>query len=55
MCFPLNEAVEKRVILIRQQHKIKLPDAIIAATALVNGAKLVTLDKKLNKIYDQCK
>jgi len=30
------------VISIRKIHRIKLPDAIIAATALVNGLELVT-------------
>lgn len=30
--------------------EVKLPDAIIAATALVNGLQLLTLDKKLLKV-----
>ena len=49
---PLDEAVEDKVISIRQLHKIKLPDAIIAATALINDAELVTLDQKLDRIYN---
>jgi predicted nucleic acid-binding protein len=28
--------------LLRQQHKIKLPDAIIAATAMAEGLTLIT-------------
>lgn len=49
--FPLDRSIEDKVIEIRQQHKFKLPDAIIAATALINGAMLITLDQKLDRIY----
>lgn len=49
--FTLDQSIEDKVIEIRQQHKFKLPDAIIAATALVNGAMLITLDQKLDRIY----
>lgn len=44
-CFveqPLTEAIVQRVIALRQQYRIKLPDAIIAATALQLKAPLVT-------------
>jgi predicted nucleic acid-binding protein len=48
---PLDEPVEKAAIAIRQARKIKLPDAIIAATAVIlnavclsNDTHLVTLD-----------
>ena len=40
--FSITEEVEKRTILIRKSHKIKLPDAIIAATAIVHNLILVT-------------
>lgn len=40
--FPLSEEIIQQTILIRQQNKIKLPDAIIAATAIVNDMKLLT-------------
>ncbi len=36
-----NEVVEK-TILIRKNHKIKIPDAIIAATALTHNCNLIT-------------
>ena len=39
---PLNEPVIKRTIAVRRQYKIKLPDAIIAATALEYALTLVT-------------
>lgn len=40
--FHLTEPVVLKTIEIRQQSKIKLPDAIIAATALVHQLVLVT-------------
>jgi len=39
---PLDEAVVERAIALRQARKIKIPDAIIAATALCHGLSLVT-------------
>jgi predicted nucleic acid-binding protein len=39
---PLSEAIVQRTIALRQQHRIRLPDALIAATALVLGEPLVT-------------
>ena len=38
----LTEDVEKQAIFIRKTHKIKLPDAIIAATAATHQLTLVT-------------
>ena len=38
----LDQNVVDKVILIKQTHKIKLPDAIILATALVNQFDLIT-------------
>jgi predicted nucleic acid-binding protein len=35
-----------KTIQLRQKQKIKLPDAIIAATALVNGLALVSNNTK---------
>ena len=40
--FPVNEDVADRAIEIRQGKKIKLPDAVIAATALLNNLTLAT-------------
>jgi predicted nucleic acid-binding protein len=39
---PITEPVVQKVVELRQLHRIKLPDAIIAATALVHGCILVT-------------
>ncbi len=40
--FDLKDAIAEQAILLRQQFKSKTPDAIIAATALVNGFTIVT-------------
>jgi predicted nucleic acid-binding protein len=39
---PLNDEIVQRVIEIRQEKRIKLPDAIIAATATEYNSILVT-------------
>ena len=43
-------SVKEETISIRQNRKIKLPDAIIAATAIVHRAELLTNDKGLHNI-----
>lgn len=48
--FPLTKPVEERTIALRQSCRIKLPDAIIAATALEQGIQLLTFDQKLAAI-----
>ena len=40
----LTKEIEKQTIFIRKSKKIKLPDAIIAATAMVYNLTLVTHD-----------
>ena len=40
--FPLDDAVTKKTIELRRIKKIKLGDAIIAATALVYNLALIT-------------
>ncbi|RCR66258.1 type II toxin-antitoxin system VapC family toxin [Larkinella punicea] len=40
--FTLSTEIVQRTIAIRKQYKIKLPDAIIAATALVHDFTLIT-------------
>jgi predicted nucleic acid-binding protein len=41
---PLNEAIEDETIAISRSTKLKLPDAIIGATAIIYDAKIVTHD-----------
>lgn len=40
--YGLTDEIAERTIRLRQQFKTKTPDAIIAATALVNGLTVVT-------------
>jgi len=43
---PLSDAVAQKTIQLRRAHKINLPDAIIAATALSNNLTLITRNIK---------
>lgn len=44
---PMSQAIEDATIQIRREHGLKTPDAIIAATAIVNDLELLTLDQQL--------
>ncbi|MBW6488419.1 PIN domain-containing protein [Sulfurimonas sp.] len=48
----LSKEVITKVIMLRKIHKIKLPDAIICASCLVNSALLITNDIRLKNIPD---
>jgi len=43
----LTPRIEDQTITLKQEHRIKLPDAIILATATSHNLDLLTLDKKL--------
>jgi predicted nucleic acid-binding protein len=49
---PLSDAVKHEAIRIRREAspRLKLPDAIIAATAVVLEAQLITADEKLSRL-----
>jgi predicted nucleic acid-binding protein len=51
--FPLDPAIVQQTIILRQYHKIKTPDAIIAATALIHGLSLVTRNVSDFKLINQ--
>jgi predicted nucleic acid-binding protein len=40
--YSLTEAIIQQTILLRQMHRIKLPDAIVAASALAESKTLIT-------------
>ena len=40
----LNESIENETIALSRSAKLKLPDALIGATAIVYGAEMVTRD-----------
>ncbi len=46
----LNERVKDQAIQLRRKNKLKLPDAIILATALVYEIPFLTADKDFKKI-----
>jgi predicted nucleic acid-binding protein len=46
----LSDEVKKKTIGIRAQYKMKIPDAIIAATALTFGLTLLTADMGFAKL-----
>jgi predicted nucleic acid-binding protein len=58
-CFviDMNIEIKKKAIQIKQKYKIKLPDAIIAATAILYNIPFITADadfkvvKELNLIF----
>ena len=51
--YPLDEPVKLKAIEIRKSYRLKLPDAIIAATALVNNYILISRNgADFNKITE---
>lgn len=48
----VNPLIKSTTIAIRRKHKVKLPDAIIAATAISLDLPLVTADKGFKTIDD---
>ncbi|MDM8561262.1 PIN domain-containing protein, partial [Candidatus Parabeggiatoa sp. HSG14] len=51
---PINlyEPIKTKAIQLRRQHTLKLPDAIIVATALTLNMPLLSNDLRLNRISD---
>ena len=47
----LNDQIEQQAIALRIRTRLKLPDAIIGATAKVAGLQLLTLDQKLSEAF----
>jgi predicted nucleic acid-binding protein len=46
----LTQEVKSLAIRLRREHLLKLPDAIVASTALTIGASLITNDVKLLRV-----
>jgi predicted nucleic acid-binding protein len=46
----LDDNIENMAIQIKQQRHVKVPDALIAATAITENLTLVTADVKLAKV-----
>ena len=49
-CLPLSQTIEEYTIMVRRSRKVKLPDALILATAKVHGLTLLTLDQRLETL-----
>jgi predicted nucleic acid-binding protein len=50
--FYLDNLIRKTTIELKQKYHLKIPDAIIAATAIVNNLTLLTADKDFKKIKE---
>ncbi len=46
----LDSAIKEEAIKLRRTHSLKLPDAIIVATALIIKAEILTIDLRLTRI-----
>jgi predicted nucleic acid-binding protein len=53
-CMQLNfdYRIKTKAIEMKQKYKIKLPDAIIASTAIINNLPLLTADKGFSIIKE---
>ena len=48
----INSRIKQEVIKLRRSYAIKLPDCIVAATAMYMDLPLITSDKGFNKIEE---
>ena len=55
--FDLTDEIVEQTIILRKKHKIRIPDGIIAATAIIEELTLITRNlkdfKKINKLRVQ--
>lgn len=47
-----DTALTEQIIAVRQQYRLKLPDAVIAAMAMRKDAALVTAEREFSKMAD---
>ena len=47
---PIDTPIAERAADLRRRHRLEIPDAMIAATALILSVPLVTRDRKLHKL-----
>lgn len=47
-----NKTLVLQTVAIRKRYKLKLPDAIIAATAIINDATLFSADDVFSKVFN---
>jgi predicted nucleic acid-binding protein len=46
----INAVIKSTTVIFKKDYKLKLPDAIIAATAFYLGYELITADKIFNRL-----
>lgn len=51
--YNLNDEIKQTTIAIRNQYKLKIPDANISATAIVYDLPLLTFDRDFEKVKGQ--
>lgn len=52
ICYPVNYSIRQTAIELKQQYILKIPDAIIAATAICFDIPFITADKDFKKIKE---
>ncbi|MXX11364.1 MAG: type II toxin-antitoxin system VapC family toxin, partial [Nitrospira sp. SB0667_bin_9] len=50
--YSIDQDVKEEAIRLRRKSRLKLPDAIIAATAMCHDAVLVTNDNEMQDVPD---
>jgi predicted nucleic acid-binding protein len=50
---PIHPAIEELAILIRRKHRLKLPDSIIAATAIHLDTPVMTADQRFERLMPE--
>ena len=50
----IHRAIQDRAVDLRIRHRMKLPDAVIAATAIHLGIPLITADKVFSRLKPEC-
>ena len=53
--FSMDEGIVERTIYVRKKYGLKIPDAIIVATAIEKDLVLITADKEIIKKVDEVK
>ncbi|MBR1497933.1 MAG: type II toxin-antitoxin system VapC family toxin [Oscillospiraceae bacterium] len=52
LIYQIDRVVKETAIIIRKKYRCKLPDAIIAATAISHGLPLLSADRGFSKIEE---
>ncbi len=50
----IHRSIQDRAVELRLRYRLKLPDAVIAATAVHLGIPLITADKIFSKLKPEC-